>query len=64
MAGEQRLLTLDDAARALSISRRTLDRLVAAGDIRTIHVSPRVVRVEVDEVERYLRVRRPGTDGR
>lgn len=51
-------MTLDDAARALAISRRSLDRLVASGQLRAVHLSPRVIRIEVDEVDRFLRDRR------
>lgn len=61
-AGEEgpRLLTLDEAARALSVSRRTVDRLVRDEELRTIHLSPRMVRVEVVEIDRYLREHRDG----
>ena len=48
------LLTLADVALALSVSRRTVERLVAAGRIRVVRPSPGVVRVEPRELDAYL----------
>lgn len=59
-----RLLTLDAAARALSISRRALDRLVANDEIATVHLAPRTIRIEVEEIEHYLRKHRRDGRGR
>jgi excisionase family DNA binding protein len=48
------LLTLDDVARELQVSRRTVDRYVRAGDLHVRRLSPRLVRVEPTEVERFV----------
>lgn len=48
------LLTLDDVAERLTVSRRTVERLVALGRIRVVHPSPGRVRVEPREVDAYL----------
>ncbi len=47
------LLTLDEAARLLAVSRRTVERLIDAGRIRPIRIG-RAVRVTEREVEAYL----------
>ena len=48
------LLTLADVALALSVSRRTVERLVAAGRIRVVRPSAGVVRVEPRELDAYI----------
>ncbi len=48
------LLTLDDVARRLTVSRRTVERLVAAGRIRVLRPSPGTIRVDAREVDAYL----------
>jgi excisionase family DNA binding protein len=47
------LLRLDDAARALGMSRRTLDRRIAAGAIAVFR-DGRIVGVPAAEVSRYI----------
>ena len=54
-----RLLSLDEVAQRLSLSRRTVERLQAKGWIRVVHPSPGRTCVEEREVEAYLaRIRR------
>lgn len=48
------LLTLDAVAHRLTVSRRTVERLIAAGRIRAVHPSPGLVRVDAREVDAYL----------
>ena len=48
------LLDLDDVARELDLSRRTVERLVRAGRLRVIRPSPGSVRVERKELDAYL----------
>lgn len=46
------LLTLDEAARLLAVSRRTVERLVDAGRIRPVRIG-RSVRVTARELEAF-----------
>ena len=48
------LRNLDQAAAYLTVSRRTLNRLIAAGRIRTLQVSAGRKAIEVRELEAYL----------
>lgn len=48
------MLTLEQVARELAVSRRTVERLVAAGRIRVVRPSPGTVRVEPKELAAYL----------
>lgn len=48
-ASEARLMPLDDAARLLGVSRRTLQRRVAAGLLPSTHVG-RALRVDVSSL--------------
>lgn len=52
--GEPLVLTIDEAAASLRVSRRTLYRLIAAGRIRVIHPSPGRTLVERRELEAYV----------
>jgi excisionase family DNA binding protein len=60
------LLTLDEAADRLRLSRRTLARRIAAGDLAVVKLgtaSASPVRVEPAALDDYLaRHRRPATD--
>lgn len=47
------LLTLDQVARRLQLSRRTVERLIREGRIRALHVGRRV-RVTDRELETYI----------
>ncbi len=51
------LLTMIDAARALSIGRTTIYELVAAGEIGVVHIG-RSVRVPVDALHAFVERRR------
>jgi excisionase family DNA binding protein len=51
------LLTMIDAARALSIGRTTMYELVAAGEISVVHIG-RSVRVPVDALHAFVERRR------
>lgn len=46
------LLTLDEAAKLLQVSRRTVERLVDAGRIRPVRIG-RLVRVTMREVDAF-----------
>lgn len=49
-----RLLTLENAARLLSISKRSLERLIAAGQFPAPLKLGRSSRIAVDDVDAYL----------
>lgn len=49
----RRLLTLDEAAGALSVSRRTVERLIRSGDLHTVQIG-RARRIPVTAVDTYL----------
>jgi len=51
----QRLFTLADAANELGLSQRTIRRYIAAGRIAAYRVGPRVVRVDLDEIDKLVR---------
>jgi excisionase family DNA binding protein len=51
------LLTMIDAARALSIGRTTMYELVAAGEIGVVHIG-RSVRVPADALHAFVERRR------
>lgn len=53
MSGPIELLTLDQVAEQLQVSRRTIERLIAAGRIRP-HRLGRAIRVSSRELEAYL----------
>lgn len=50
-------MSLDAAAVVLCMSRRTIDRHVAAGHIKVVRLTCRMVRVCHDEVERFAKER-------
>lgn len=47
------LLTLDELAAELRVSRRTVERLIHLGRIRVVHPSPGRTAVETRELEAY-----------
>jgi excisionase family DNA binding protein len=47
------LLTLDEVAESLRVSRRSVERLVRAGRIRVVHPVPRRTLIEQRELEAY-----------
>ena len=48
------LLTLDEAAAELRVSRRSVERLVRAGRLRVLHPVPGRTLVERRELEAYI----------
>lgn len=54
---QQRLLTLDDVASRMGVSRRTVERRVAAGEIPALQLGgPRTpIRVDAVELDAWLR---------
>jgi excisionase family DNA binding protein len=55
----RRLLTLQDTAAALGCSVKTLRRRIAAGEMAVIRHG-RLVRIDPDDLERYIRSHRFG----
>lgn len=53
-----RLLTLEQAADALAVSRSTMQEIVDRGDLAVVSVTGRAVRVDVRDVEVFLKQRR------
>jgi len=49
-----RLLTYAQASEMLGISRVTLYRLLRAGEIRSVRLSPQTCRIPVEELDRYV----------
>ena len=45
--------TIDEAAQRLTVSRRTLFRLIEKGRIRVVHPSPGTTRITEQEIENY-----------
>jgi excisionase family DNA binding protein len=52
------LVTLSDAAIYLSCSRRHVERLLARGELPRVRLSGRAVRIVVDDLDRYIAMRR------
>jgi excisionase family DNA binding protein len=48
------LLTLDQAAARLQVSRRTLSRLMASGQVRVVRFTQRSVRIKSTELEAFV----------
>ena len=48
------LLTIEELAGLAKQSRRTIERRIAAGELRVVHLSARAVRIPLAEAERYL----------
>lgn len=53
MTGVTELLTLNEVAEHLTVSRRTVERLISAGRIRVVRVGRRV-RVTTRELEAFI----------
>lgn len=51
------LLNLDDAARMLGISKRTLWTLIGAGDLATVRLSRKAVRIRRSDIDDLIRRR-------
>lgn len=52
-----RLLKIADAAAELSIGRSRLYELIAAGELRTVKIGERGVRIPAEEIDRFVRER-------
>jgi excisionase family DNA binding protein len=50
------LATLDDAAKAFSVSTRTIRRRIADGTVTGYRLGPRLIRVDMDELALALAV--------
>lgn len=57
---EPMLIKLEEAARLLACSRRHVERLGADGRLRLLRLSPKSVRIEMDEVRRFVDACRKG----
>ncbi|BFH76971.1 hypothetical protein TthTF19_21270 (plasmid) [Thermus thermophilus] len=49
------LLTYQEVARALGLSRRTVFKLVAQGKLKRVHPTPRSARITRESLEAFLR---------
>lgn len=56
------LLTLDEVGEHLRLSRRTVSRLINAGEITAVHLG-HSIRVERVELDRYLDLMRDHDEG-
>jgi excisionase family DNA binding protein len=56
-AAARPMLTRDDTAAYLAVSKRTLDRLVQAGEIPTYRISGHR-RFRIEDIERFIRSRK------
>ena len=54
------LMPLKEAAEVLSVSLRTIQVVVAAGDLPVVRVSPRRLAVHPDDLRDFIRRRREG----
>jgi excisionase family DNA binding protein len=50
-----KLITLDDAAERLAISKRGVRRLISSGQLKAYRINARVIRVEEDDLAKALR---------
>jgi excisionase family DNA binding protein len=57
MTGVRPMLTRDDTAAYLAVSKRTLDRLVQAGELPTYRISGHR-RFRIEDIERFIRSRK------
>lgn len=55
---ERRLLTLDEAARYLTLSLRTVKALIASGALPVVRPSSRRRAIDVRDLEAYVAARR------
>lgn len=51
----RRLATLNDAAEYACVSTKTIRRRIAAGDLTAYRLGPRLLRVDLDELDAALR---------
>lgn len=52
------LLTRKEAARRLTVSLRTLDSLIARGQLPAYRIGPKTVRIAEEDLDAYLEARR------
>jgi excisionase family DNA binding protein len=57
MADSPRLVSLDEAGRYLGLSARTIRRYIADGILTAHRIGPRVIRVDLRQVDRVLGLR-------
>ena len=57
MTAVKPMLTRDDTAAYLAVSKRTLDRLVQAGELPTYRISGHR-RFRIEDIERFIRSRK------
>lgn len=57
---DSKLLKLDELAEALSVEKKTIQRLMKTGAIPFLRVSERIVRFDVNEVVEALKARQHG----
>lgn len=50
-----RFSTISEAAEALSVSTRTIRRYIAAGRFKAYRVGPRLIRVDLSELDSAMR---------
>ncbi len=48
------LLTLDQVAQELTVSKRSVQRLISSGQLEALHLSPALIRVRDTALTRYL----------
>jgi excisionase family DNA binding protein len=52
--GVEPVLTIDELAALAKVSRRTIERAIACGRLRVVHLSPRIVRIPQEAAAAYL----------
>lgn len=52
--GLEPVLTIDELAALAKVSRRTIERAIADGRLRVVHLSPRAVRITQQAAAAYL----------
>lgn len=48
------LLTLDQVAQELTVSKRSVQRLIRSGQLEALHLTPALIRVRDTALARYL----------
>lgn len=56
------LLTVNEVARALGVSRRTVFRLIDEGKLKRVHPTPRSARITRESLEAFLRALEKGEE--
>ena len=49
------LLTVKDVANRLRVSTRTVWRFIANGELRTVRIGKRIVRIRLSDLKRFLK---------